>query len=172
MKIHLAILVSLVIFMPSVSLAVDGRGQNIVIMDSGIRSDTFGYSSVNEQYCWSKKDKKTTDSTNAQDGFIHYEIASACSGGVATNLTSSSAAVIPRKVEHNFSSLYDHHYFGATHGSVVYGEAYIVAPRASFTIVNNSYYDATATVEIGGVDRPCGNHGPLGTDGTFAEDES
>jgi hypothetical protein len=160
-----------IVFFSSIPALANGSGWKIAIIDTGLMDNHPNISSrINDQLCWSENDDKTSDSTNATTGYVHYDIASTCPNGAKSNLTSSNSGTVPRKTEHNFSAIYDYHYFGARHGSTVLNEARFLASGARFIVVNNSYYSQdNKTFNSNGDVADCGYHGPNGNDSDFPD---
>lgn len=122
-----------------------GAGQNVVVVDSGtMLDDTQTINKTISQYCTSVQDEITPDSTNATDGYVHYDRASTCSLGA---VTSSASATVPRKTEHNFSAIYNFHDFGSPHGSYVSKQIRDFAPASSIIAINNSFYSASSMLD-------------------------
>jgi len=143
-------------------LMANGSGWKVALIDTGLMRNHPNISSrINEQLCWSRADKRTGDSTDAQTGFVHFDIASTCPSGRTSEFSLRDAATVPRRYTHNFNAIYDWHYFGARHGSNVLEQARRVASRADYIIVNNSYYSASNIgKDSNGQDVSCGYHGP------------
>ena len=132
-----------------------GTGQKVVVIDSGLMSDdAVRLSKTSMQYCSSRQNDITSDSTNATDGFVHYNIASTCRFGAASS-SHSSASVVPRETEHNFSAIYNYHRFGSPHGSYVTKQVTDTASGASIFAINTSYYSSAKNLDA---NTTCGHH--------------
>lgn len=138
-----------------------GAGYKVAVIDSGVMlDDTSGRSIVVKQLCGSRADGKTPDSTNALNGFVHYNIASTCPSG-GTNLNSTNSAILPRVTEHNFhdAATYNYHSFGSPHGSNVINEVRLIASSVGIVAVNDSYYSANAKIDpLAPTPVQCGYH--------------
>ena len=159
MKSISAIWISLVFLVPNITLASNGSGWKVAIIDTGIMSDQgSNLNKTTEQLCWSINDDRSE--------FDEFVKASTCIDGAQNDLNSSSAAVVPRIVSRSPLDIEplarSNYYFGARHGSVVLDEARYSsgATGATFVAVNNSYYDSSNEATIGANTITCGFHGP------------
>lgn len=83
----------------------DGRGYKIAVIDSGIMKDwNISRFRIDDQLCWSKKEKLTDDSMRSplrdnqrppasENGWFDYEIASTCKNGQVTDITAFTSGI-------------------------------------------------------------------------------
>ena len=164
MKICVLIFLSILSIVSSSSLQAQftGAGFKIAVIDTGIMNDApINPLQLDRQFCFSADNNISDGSTNATDGYVHYDVASTCRFGSTSDFSRADAAMVPRVTEHNFSAIYDFHRFASRHGSYVTLEVLQMAPEARIISVNNSVYLANREALIAQNLRvACGPHGP------------
>ena len=150
-----------------------GRGQRIVVIDSGIFTDEArSQQRITHQWCYSRADEEVAGAPGHRD----FEIVSTCQEGATLSLplTNSNIAELPRILRHSFQNpdIYFNHVYGTRHGTTVYNELTVLSPGAEFIVLNATFYDANRGPNGSDPeDILCGVHGPGNQEGLFLPDE-